>query len=77
MGKMEQEEITEKAGERKAERMEKWMEDIEEKTQWISGIRGQGRESEIESKRREREKASDNEEPYLNVRFPQVTNTVK
>ncbi len=42
-GKMEQEEITEEAGERKAERMEIWMEDIEEKTQWISGIRGQGR----------------------------------
>lgn len=75
---MEQEEITEQAGERKTEKkMEKWMEDMEEKTQWISGIRGQGRESEIESKRQEREKASDNEEAYLNVRFPQVTNTVK
>lgn len=70
-------EITEKAGEQKAERMEKQMEDIEEKTQWISGVGGQGRESEIESKRRERENASDNEEAYLNVRFPQVTNTVK
>lgn len=33
--------------------------------------------SKIESKRRERGEASDNEEAYLNVRFPQVTNTVK
>ncbi len=53
------------------------MKDTEEKTQWISGIRGQGQESEMESKRRERQKASDNEDAHLNVRFPQVTNTVK
>lgn len=65
-------EITEKARERTAERMR-----MGGKTQWISGIRGQGRESEIGSTRRERERASDNEEAHLNVRFPQVTNTVK
>lgn len=55
----------------------KWMEDMKERTLWISGIRGQGQENKPECKRQEREKASSNEEAYLNVRFPQVTNTVK
>lgn len=55
----------------------KWMEDMEEKILWISDMRGQGQESKTECKRQEREKASDNEEAYLNVRFPQVTNAVK
>lgn len=35
------------------------------------------RARQTDTKRRARAKASDNEEAYLNVRFPQVTNTVK
>lgn len=53
------------------------MEDMEKKILWISDIRLQGQESRTDRRRRERERASDNEEAYLNVRFPQVANAVK
>lgn len=55
----------------------KWMEDMKGKSDWISSVHRQGQESKAETARRARARASDNEEPYLNVRFPQVTNIVK